>query len=128
MQGDVDAWREVRDAAVAVERDDLRSSVGEIIGEESAAGAEAVAGEGRVDVNLEDVDFEDIAGLGLGDGDGAGEDVTAGTLVLDLVEDGMVIGRNVGVLVAFRFRAPIRSPDGEGLDADQNCGINREDK
>ena len=65
----------------AVEGDDLGAAVGEVVGEEAAACAEAVAGEVGVDVDFEDADFEDVAGFGFGDGDGASEDVAAGAAV-----------------------------------------------
>jgi hypothetical protein len=80
VQRDVDAGGEVADHLLAVERDDL-ARVGEVVGQEAAAGAEAVAGPGDVDVDLLDADFEDVAGFGFGDGDRAGEDVAAGAAV-----------------------------------------------
>ncbi len=66
------------DHLFAVEGDDGGVAVGEVVGEEAATGAEAVAGPGDVDGDLLDADFEDVAGFGFGDGDGAGEDVAAG--------------------------------------------------
>ena len=78
MERDVDAGGEVADHLFAVEGDDAGVAVGEVVGEEAAAGAEAVAGPGDVDVDFLNADFEDVAGFGFGDGDGAGEDVAAG--------------------------------------------------
>jgi len=99
VERDVDAGGEVADHLFAVERDDAGAAVGEVVGEESAAGAEAIAGPGDVDVDFLDAYFEDVAGLGFGDGDGAGEDVAArafftGRVVFVYVSD---VGRDVGV-------------------------------
>ena len=82
----------------AVERDDAGVAVGEVVGEEAAAGAEGVAGPGDVDVDFLDADFEDVAGFGFGDGDWAGEDVAAGAFVgggivfVDVVDVGGDVG------------------------------------
>src|SRR6201999_1496185 len=81
MEWDLDAGGEVREHAGAVERDDFAAAVGEVVGEEAAAGGEAVAGEVGVELDFEDADLEDVAGFGFGDGDGAGEDVSAGAAV-----------------------------------------------
>ena len=78
MKRDVDAGGEVADHLFAVEGDEAGVAVGEVVGEEAAAGAEGVAGPGDVDVDFLNADFEDVAGFGFGDGDGAGEDVAAG--------------------------------------------------
>ncbi len=59
VERDVDAGGEVGEHPVAVERDDFGFAVGELLREEAAAEAEAVAGEVGVEV-----DFEDLAPRG----------------------------------------------------------------
>ena len=107
MKGDVDAGGEVADHLFAVEGDDAGVAVGEVVGEEAAAGAEAVAGPGDVDVDFLNADFEDVAGFGFGDGDGAGEDVAAGAFFAggDFVVDVGDVGGDVGVGDAEGFEA-----------------------
>ena len=120
MERDVDAGGEVADHLFAVEGDDAGVAVGEVVGEEAAAGAEAVAGPGDVDVDFLDADFEDVAGLGFGDGDGAGEDVAAGTFVscgIIFVDVGDV-GRDIGGGDAEGFESLGWAAGGEGLDGD----------
>jgi hypothetical protein len=129
VQRDVDARGEVADHFVAVEGDDAGVAVGEVVGEEAAAGAEAVAGPGDVDVDLLDADFEDVAGFGFGDGYGAGEDVTAGTFFCggDLGVDVADVLGNVGGFDAQGFEALGRAAGGEGLDGDGVAGVDGED-
>ncbi len=129
VEGDVDAGGEVADHVVAVERDDAGAAVGEVVGEEAAAGAEAVAGPGDVDGDLLDADFEDVAGLGFGDGDGAGEDVAAGTFFAGGVVfvDVGDVGRDVGVGDAEGLEALGGAAGGEGLDGDGVAGVDGED-
>ena len=111
----------------AVERDDLGAAVGKFHGEEAAAEAEAVAGEVGVELDLEDLDFEDVAGFGFCDGDGAGEDVAAGTLVGDLGVDGRGVGRDLLGPDAFGDHALGGAAGGERLDRDDIAAMNRED-
>ena len=107
MEGDVDAGGEVADHLGAVERDDAGFAVGEVVGEEAAAGAEGVACPGDVDVDLLDADFEDVAGFGFGDGDRAGEDVAAGTFFGggEVFVDVGYVGGYVGFGYSERFEA-----------------------
>ncbi len=111
----------------AVERDDFGAAVGELHGKEAAAEAEAVAGEVCVELDFEDLDFEDVAGLGFCDGDGAGEDVAAGALVGDLGVDGRGVGRDLLGLDAFSDHALGRAAGGEGLNGDGVTGVHGED-
>ncbi len=109
--------------------DDLGATVREVVGEEAAAGAEAVAGEVGVEGDFEDADFENVAGGGVGDGDGAGEDVAAGTAVGGRdagVERGEPGGDLVG-LDAFRLEALGRAAGGGGLHDDRVAGVDGED-
>ena len=129
VEGDGDAGGEVGGHACAVEGDDLGAAVGEVVGEEAAAGAEAVAGEVGGDVDLEDADFEDVAGLGLGDGDGAGEDVAAGAAV-GLRDFGVEIAEPGGDFVgvdAFGLEALGWAAGGGGLHDDGVAGVDGED-
>jgi len=129
VEGDVDAGSEVADHLCAVERDDAGFAVGEVVGEEAAAGAEGVAGPGDVEVDLLNADFEDVAGFGFGDGDGAGEDMAAGSFLccgvvfVDVVD----VGGDVGFGDAEGFETFRRAAGGEGLDGDGVTGVNGED-
>ena len=98
MEGNVDAGSEVADHLFAVERDEAGVAVGEVVGQEAAAGAEGVAGPGDVDVDFLNAEFEDVAGFGSVDGDGASEDVAAGALFGggDFGVDVGDVGGNVG--------------------------------
>ena len=127
--GIVDAGGEVREHLGAVERDDFGAAVGEVVGEEAAAGAEAVAGEVGVELDFEDADFEDVAGFGFGDGDGAGEDVAAGAAVglRDLFVEGVEPGGDVGGGDAFVLEALGRAAGGGGLHDDGVAGVDGED-
>ena len=128
VQGDVDAGGEVADHLFAVERDDAGAAVGKVVGEEAAAGAEAVAGPRDVDVDFLNADFEDVAGFGFGDGDGAGENVAAGTSFGDgdFGVDVVDIRGNVGGGDAEGFEALGRAAGGEGLDGDGVAGVDGE--
>ena len=104
-------------------------AVGEVVGEEAAAGAEGVAGPGDVDVDLLNADFEDVAGFGFCDGDGAGEDVAAGAFFgggIVLIDVGDV-GGDVGFGYAEGLEALGRAAGGEGLDLDGVAGVDGED-
>ena len=129
MQGDVDAGGEVADHLVAVEGDDAGFAVGEVVGEEAAAGAEGVAGPGDVDVDLLDADFEDVAGFGFCDGDGAGEDVAAGAFFgwRGLWCRCRRRRGDVGVGDAEGLEALGWAAGGEGLDFDGVAGVDGED-
>jgi hypothetical protein len=128
MEGDVDAGREVSDHFGAVEGDEAGFAVGEVVGEEAAAGAEGVAGPWDVDVDFLNANFEDIAGCGSVDGDGAGEDVASGALVgggivfVDVVD----VGGDVGWGDAEGFEALAGAAGGEGLDFDGIAGFDGE--
>jgi hypothetical protein len=129
VEGDVDAGSEVADHLGAVERDDAGFAVGEVVGQEAAAGTEGVAGPGDVDVDFLDTDFEDVAGFGFLNGDGAGEDVAAGSLFrggIVFVDVGDV-GGNVGVGDAQGFEVLGRAAGGESLDFDGVAGFDGED-
>ncbi len=128
VEGDVDAGGEVADHLFAVEWDDAGAAVGEVVGEEAATGAEAVAGPGDVDVDFLNSDFKDVAGFGFGDGDGTGEDVAAGTSFGggDLGVDVVNVGGNVGGGDAKGFEPLRRAAGGEGLDGDGVAGVDGE--
>ena len=72
MKRNVDAGGEVADHLGAVERNEAGVAVGEVVGEEAAAGTEGVTGPSDVDVDLLDANFEDIAWFGSVDGYGTG--------------------------------------------------------
>ena len=116
------------DHLFAVERDDAGAAVGKVVGEEAAAGAEAVAGPRDVDVDFLNADFEDVAGFGFGDGDGAGENVAAWAffgcwiVFVDVVD----VGGNVGGGDAEGFEALGGAAGGEGLDGDGVAGVDSE--
>src|SRR5580692_4129097 len=115
MERDVDAGCEVADHRGAVEGDDAGAAVGEVVGEEATASAEAVACPRDVDGDFLDADFEDVAGFGFGDGDGTGEDVAAGAFVgrgVIFVDVGDV-GWDVGGGDAEGFEALRRAAGGE---------------
>ena len=126
--GMVDAGGEGGDHPGAVERDDFGAAVGEVVGEEAAAGAEAVAGEVGVELDFEDADFEDVAGLGFGDGDGAGEDVAAGAAVGcgDLFVDAAEPIGDLGGGDAFALEAFGWAAGGGGLHDDGVAGVHGE--
>ena len=112
----------------AVERDDFGAAVGEVVGEEAAAGAEAVAGEVGVELNFEDADLEDVAGFGFGDGDGAGEDVAAGAAVVlrDFLVEAVEPSGDLGGGDAFVLEALGRAAGGGGLHDDGVAGVDGE--
>jgi len=126
VEREVDARGEVGEHALAIEGDDARAAVRELLREEAAAQAEAVAGKAGVDVDLEDLHFEDVAGFGLLDGDGSGEDVAARAFVLNLVVDGLGVRRNVGLFDAEGLQAISRPAGGEGLHGDGVAGVDGE--
>ena len=83
-----------------------------------------------VDGDLEDADFEDVAGLGFGDGDGAGEDVAAGAAV------GLAGRRCRGCRARWGSRSGLtpwdcealgRAAGGGGLHDDGVAGVDGED-
>ena len=129
VERDADAGGKVGGHGSTVEGDDFGAAVGEVVGEEAAAGAEAVAGEVGGDVDVEDADFEDVAGLGFGDGDGAGEDVAAGAAIglRDAGVERAEPGRNLGGFDAFGFEAFGRAAGGGGLHDDGVAGVDGED-
>ncbi len=129
VEWDGDTGGEVGGHAVAVEEDDFGAAVGEVVGEEAAAGAEAVAGPGDVDVDFFDAEFKDVTGFGFGDGDGAGEDVAAGTFVGggDLRVDVADVLGDVGWFDAEGFEALGWAAGGQGLDGDDVAGVDGED-
>jgi hypothetical protein len=130
MKRNVDAGGEVADHLRAVERDDAGVTVGEVVGEEAAAGAEGVAGPSDVDVDFLDADFKDIAWFSSVDGYGTSEDVASGTLVggrivfVDVVD----VGGDVGGSDAERFQALAWAAGGEGLDLDGVSGFDGQDR
>ncbi len=128
VEGDGDAGGEGSGHAVAVEGDDAGVGVGEVVGEEAAAGSEGVAGPGDVDGDLEDADLEDVAGFGLFDGDGAGEDVAAGAALGggDFGVDVGYVGGYVGGFDAEGLEALGWAAGGEGLHDDGVAGVDGE--
>ena len=129
MEGDGDTGGEGAGHLVAVEGDDAGVGVGEVVGQEAAAGSEAVACPGDVDGDLLDADFEDIAGFGLFDGYGAGEDVAAGAALGcgDFGVDVGYVGGDVGLGYAEGFEAVGWAAGGKGLDDDGVAGVDGED-
>lgn len=129
VERNVDAGGEVADHLFAIKGDEAGVAVGEVVGEEAAAGAEGVAGPGDVDVDFLDADFEDVAGFGFGYGDGAGEDMAAGTFVGggDFGVDVGDVGRDVGFGDAEGLEALGWAAGGEGLDRDSVAGLDGED-
>ena len=128
VEGDGDAGGEGSCHPVAVKGNDAGVGVGEVVGEEAAAGAEGVAGPGDVDGDLEDADLEDVAGFGLFDGYGAGEDVAAGAAVGggDLGVDVGYVGGYVGFGYAEGLEAVGWAAGGEGLHDDGVAGVDGE--
>ena len=128
VEGDADAGGEVGGHGRAVEGDDFGVAVGEVVGKEAAAGAEAVAGEVSVDGDFEDADLEDVAGLSFCDGDGAGKDVAAGAAVGggDAFVEGVEPGGDLGGLDAFGFEARWGTAGGGGLHDDGVAGVDGE--
>jgi hypothetical protein len=129
VQWDVDAGGEVADHLLAVKRDELLARVGEVVGEEAAADAEAVAGPRDVYVDLLDADFEDVAGGCAFNRDGAGEEVAAGAAVGGVglvVEDGLDPGGDVGGGDAAGDEILGVAAGGEGLDGDGVAGVDGE--
>jgi hypothetical protein len=129
VEGNVDAGSEVADHFGSVERNDAGFAVGEVVGQEAAAGAEGVAGPGDVDVDFLYADLEDVAGFGFFDGDGAGEDMAAGALFrggIVFVDVGDVRG-DVGCGDAERLEPLWRAAGGEGLDCDGVTGFDGQD-
>ncbi len=129
VQRDGDVWGEVGDHAGAVQGDDFGMGVGVVVGEEAVAFAEAVAGEVGVEMDFEDADLEDVAGLGFGDGDGAGENVSSGAAVgfgdvgVKLAEPGGDVFR----LDALRGEALGVAAGGGCLHDDGVAGVDGED-
>jgi hypothetical protein len=130
VKGNVDAGGEVADHLCAVEQDEAGVAVREVVGEETAAGAEGVAGPRNVDVDFLDPDFEDIAWFGSVDGYRTGEDVASGTLVggrivfVDVVD----VGGDVGGSDAEGLQALAWAAGGEGLDLDRVSGLDGENR
>ena len=91
----LNAGRELRNHAFAVERNDFAPAVGIIVGQKAAAGGETVACKGHVDVDFENVNLEHIARLGFLDGDRSGENVASRALILHFAIDIGVIGGNI---------------------------------
>src|ERR1700679_3262669 len=120
MKWDVNPRGEVADHFCAVERDDSGFAVREVVGQETAAGTEGVAGPGDVDVDLLDANFEDIAGFGFFDGDRAGENVATGAFFSGRIifVDVAHVSGNVGFGYAEGLEALGCSACGEGLDLD----------
>ena len=85
MQGKLDSRSEARDHALAVEWNDLRAGVREVLREKSCAGAEAVVCIWDRKLDLLDVDLERVARFGSIDVDRTVEDVSPGPwLVISL--------------------------------------------
>jgi hypothetical protein len=129
VKRDRDAGSEVGGHGRAVEGDDLGAAVGEVVGEESAPGAEAVAGEVGRYIDVEDADFEDVAGFGFGDGDRPGEDVAAGPAI-GLRNTGIKWaepGGDFGGLDAFGLETLWRAAGGGCLHDDRVTGVHGED-
>ena len=81
MQRHFDAGAEMPDHPLRIERHDLHLRIGEVVGEEAGAVAEAVVGIGDGEIDLDDAHLERVAGLGSLDRDWAGQDMAAGTAV-----------------------------------------------
>ena len=127
VQRNLDARCELGHHPLAVEGDNFRSAVRIVVGQKSASGCKAIAGEGCVEVDLEDLHFEHVAGLSFGDVDGAGKDMAARSLVLHLAVDVGVVGRDVGGGDAFLFQSLRGAAGGERLDMDGISRVNGED-
>ena len=118
-----------RDHLLAVQRDDLDPGVGEVVGQEAGAVAEAVVGVGDRQIDLEDVDLQRVAGLRALDRDRPGQDVAAGSAVVDVVVDlaqaGLDVGgRDAGLLQAGRAvgQQGVEDHRVAGLDAQHRLG------
>ena|SRR5215469_13052986 len=95
MKHDIDSGSEVREHGSAIEWDDLVAAVWVVHGQEASVETEAIACEVGINVDLQNLDFEDVAGLGFFNRDGAGEDVAAGTFVGHLFVDRGGVGRDI---------------------------------
>jgi hypothetical protein len=103
-QRNLDARREVCDHLFTIERDDLGAAVRIIVGQETTAGSEAIARKGDVNIDLENVNLEHVAGLGLADVHRPGEDVAAGSLVFHFAIDICVVGGYFGGRNTFAYK------------------------
>ena len=97
FERDLDAGRKFCDHASAIERNDLRACVREVVLEQAGRWAEAVVSVGNVEVDPVNLDFKDIARFGLLDVDWASQQVAARSLVsrrnfvVELFESGLQI-------------------------------------
>jgi len=71
MKRNVDARGEMSQHPGAIQGNNFGSTIGIIVGQKTAAGGETVAGPRSVYIDLEDLNFEHVAGLGLYDSDWA---------------------------------------------------------
>ncbi len=78
VQRDGDAGRELSGHMLAVQRNDLGAGVGEVVGQQAGAIAEAVIGVGDGKGDLPYADLQHVAGLRALDIDRAGQDVASG--------------------------------------------------
>src|SRR5438067_550009 len=111
--------------ALAIERDHFRSRVREIIGEKPTPGSEAVTCVENIDVDLLDIDFEHIAGLGFGNRDGTGKNVTAWTFVDDLGMNIAIVLWN-GIVLNTAFFHLVQRADRDVANSHSVTGMNRE--
>ena len=119
VQRQLDAWREVGDHFVAVERNDFKAAVGILHGQKAAAESEGIAGEVDIDIDLENLHLEHIAGFCLGDCDRPGQNVSARTDVLHFLVDRVGVGRNLIRLDATAHHLLGRTARRECLDSDR---------
>src|SRR5579871_945146 len=86
--GNLDVLGKMRDHLLAIERNDLHTRVGKLVGQKAGTGAKTVIGERNSQFDGLDANFERDTDLRVFDVNRTGEDVSAGSFVLYLFEDG----------------------------------------
>src|SRR3984893_4105944 len=80
-QRNLDSLAETRDPAFLVQGNNLRSSIGKIVGQETEAGSKAIVCVRNCEPNGQNSNLEDITGRRAFNVNGAGQDMGAGTFV-----------------------------------------------
>src|SRR5260370_13893630 len=79
-QGNLDSFAETRDSALLVQRNNLRTGIGKIVGQEARAGTETIVCVRNREPNGQNPNLEDVTGLGAFNVNGAGQDMGAGAI------------------------------------------------
>jgi hypothetical protein len=103
MQRNLDTRREMPDHLVSIEGNDLASAVGKVVGEKTAPRPKAIACEWCIEVDLHNLYFEDITGLGFCNRNRTRENMSTWSSVLHLLIDRFIVRGDIGCDHAFAF-------------------------